>query len=214
MRGSKFILTYASIKLFMKTLIFIVWALATLLVLFVCFPKIIKYSINILDSHQGSAMVFLTFCLVLGVVPALWAARTSSEQLRIQQQPIILRTGLIPNWEWFNDKNVSSTTALAYMIYENHAISINGHVTLRGVEYPLIFSLAGPVNDGKINGIGSMYSVGWAAPNSFVLVYPDWGKGKNVNSENKIEIRYKDISGITYCSTESQDFVPKIERCD
>jgi hypothetical protein len=167
-----------------------------------------------LDGHSGSVMAILTFFLVLGTIPTLLMAITASEQLRIQQQPIILRSGVIPNWEWFTKTNVASTSALTYEVYKNHATDIKGHLTLRGIKYPLLFGLVSSSSNGNLSGPGGLSSVSWVAPNAKLLVYPNWDKAEKANTENQIEILYKDISGIVYCSIEKEDFSSSIRKCN
>ncbi|MDP3956619.1 MAG: hypothetical protein Q8P97_01320 [bacterium] len=176
-----------------------------------------KHAISYLDSHSGAVMAILTFFLVLGIIPTLQMAITASEQLRIQQQPIILRDGIISEkWDDFF-KNASAASPFAFAVGKNYAMEIEGVVIYGGKEYPLIFALGirnkDDANKYSFNFGVSPQKMGWTSPGSMLGVYPDQNNGKPTNLNNMLRIKYKDVGGVFYCTTEDDHFSSKISKC-
>lgn len=154
-------------------------------------------------------MVILTVFLVISTI---LTAKTASDQLRIQQQPVILREGLILGG-WESLQGVGATSSLRYKVDRNFATDIHGEIIFNNQEYPLLIALRTTETDGRLQGTQGLEHMGWASPGMVLLVYPDWQNGKARTEANKIHLYYRDLSGIQYCSREDSSFTQIIDRC-
>jgi hypothetical protein len=142
--------------------------------------------------------------------------RIANQTVEANLQPVVLRSGFIPNWDAIHFEMQSSTIAgqpIQFTIFKNIAKDFSGFVILNGRKYQLLFGnqisqVQNSSSASSSSGTTLTYTPtwGWMSPNSILLAIFNPNDFQAIKGDNEIYIEYKDIEGNSYFTREDKNF--------
>lgn len=164
-------------------------------------------------NWEALGVIVVTLALIVSAVNTYETRRIANQTLEDSLRPLILRSGVLINWEIQSKKDIesladySSVRLLEFVNHKNVATNLSGSVVLDGKQFPLFFtnSLA-QKTDENITNMNVFKRWAWLPENGTVQAIYDSDIFTEVEKENQILLEYKDINGNSYYTKEDKNF--------